>query len=162
MTRTTLILASISDIPTIYSLAEKIWNHHYVPIIGQEQVDFMLKNMYSVEALKEQMLEKKHIFYLILSSNKIIGYISVSGTEEVFIHKFYIDQDVQSLGLGTEAFRNILNLNPKAQAYRLTVNRKNYKSINFYFKNGFIIEKVEDFDIGHGYFMNDFIMVLKK
>jgi hypothetical protein len=35
----------------------------------------------------------------------------------------------------------------------------NYKAINFYFKNGFTIEKVADFDIGDGYFMNDFVMI---
>jgi RimJ/RimL family protein N-acetyltransferase len=45
---------------------------------------------------------------------------------------------------------------------KLTVNRQNFKSINFYFKNGFKIEKVEDFDIGNGYWMNDFIMVKKN
>ena len=42
---------------------------------------------------------------------------------------------------------------------RLTVNRQNFKSINFYFKNGFKIDHVEDFDIGNGYVMNDFVML---
>jgi len=42
---------------------------------------------------------------------------------------------------------------------RLQVNRKNYKAINFYFKNGFTIESVGDFDIGGGYYMNDFVMI---
>jgi len=44
---------------------------------------------------------------------------------------------------------------------RLQVNRQNYKAVNFYFKMGFIIESVGDFDIGGGYFMNDFVMVRK-
>jgi hypothetical protein len=35
----------------------------------------------------------------------------------------------------------------------------NYKSVNFYFRLGFIIEKTTDIDIGDGYFMNDFIML---
>jgi hypothetical protein len=43
----------------------------------------------------------------------------------------------------------------------LTVNRKNYKAINFYFKNGFTIKEIADFDIGNGFFMNDFIMIKK-
>ena len=45
------------------------------------------------------------------------------------------------------------------QEIRLQVNRQNFKAINFYFKAGFKIEKVADFDIGDGYFMNDFIMI---
>ena len=40
----------------------------------------------------------------------------------------------------------------------LTVNRQNYKAINFYFKHGFKIKSVDDFDIGNGFFMNDFVM----
>jgi ribosomal protein S18 acetylase RimI-like enzyme len=42
---------------------------------------------------------------------------------------------------------------------RLQVNRQNYTAINFYFKLGFTIERVADFDIGHGFFMNDFVML---
>jgi ribosomal protein S18 acetylase RimI-like enzyme len=49
-----------------------------------------------------------------------------------------------------------------AQSIRLTVNRENYKAINFYFKLGFKIEKVADFDIGQGYVMNDFVMLWGK
>ena len=44
---------------------------------------------------------------------------------------------------------------------RLTVNRKNHIAINYYFKNGFMIEEVKDFDIGDGYEMNDFVMLKK-
>lgn len=154
-----LQIATLEDIPTIYLLAEKIWNIHYVPIIGQEQVDFMLSTMYSQEALTEQMTVKNHTFYLIISAEKTIGYLSVSGMEDMFIHKFYIDPNEQSKGIGSAVFKNLVALYPSLKTFRLTVNRKNYKSINFYFKNNFVIEKVEDFDIGHGYYMNDFIML---
>ena len=53
-----------------------------------------------------------------------------------------------------------INQNSKSSfnCFKLTVNRQNFKSINFYFKNGFTIESVADFDIGNGYVMNDFIM----
>jgi ribosomal protein S18 acetylase RimI-like enzyme len=42
---------------------------------------------------------------------------------------------------------------------KLTVNRKNVQAINFYFSQGFRIDHAEDFDIGSGYVMNDFVMV---
>jgi ribosomal protein S18 acetylase RimI-like enzyme len=45
---------------------------------------------------------------------------------------------------------------------RLQVNRQNVVAINFYFKAGFVIEKSADFDIGDGYFMNDFIMYFTR
>jgi ribosomal protein S18 acetylase RimI-like enzyme len=41
---------------------------------------------------------------------------------------------------------------------RLTVNRGN-TSVKVYQSFGFEIEEEVDFDIGNGYFMNDFVMV---
>jgi hypothetical protein len=51
---------------------------------------------------------------------------------------------------------------PDLQEVRLAVNRKNYKSINFYFKIGFIIDHCMDVAIGNGFYMNDFEMIWKK
>ena len=51
---------------------------------------------------------------------------------------------------------------PGLRELRLQVNRQNFKAINFYFKMGFVIECVADFDIGDGYFMNDFVMLKKN
>jgi GNAT superfamily N-acetyltransferase len=153
-----LIPASPKDITTIYQLALKIWNHHYVPIVGQEQVDYMLAKIYSTEDLTHQMTEKKHQFYLIEINEQVSGFLSVSGEEDMFIHKFYIDQDIQAKGHGASAFSELLSLYPSVRSFTLTVNRSNYKSINFYFKLGFKIDNVADFDIGQGYFMNDFVM----
>ena len=153
-----LINADKQDIPIIYSLALKIWNHHYVPIVGQEQVDYMLGNIYSTEGLTEQMTVKHHQFYLLVLDERSVGFLSVSGEENMFIHKFYIDQDLQGRGYGAEVFNKLCSLYPSVQSFTLTVNRSNYKSINFYFKLGFKIDHIDDFDIGQGYFMNDFIM----
>lgn len=151
-----------SDCNLIFNLAESIWNIHYVPIIGQEQVDYMLKNMYSKEALMEQMEVKNHLFYIIELNDFAVGFISISPGTEAFLNKFYILQSEQGKGIGKEVFEKMIDLHPNIKTFRLTVNRKNFKSINFYFKLGFKIESVEDFDIGNNYFMNDFVMKWKK
>lgn len=162
MTNIKLQLAQVKDISTIYSLAEKIWMHHYVPIIGIEQVNYMLGKMYSAESLTEQMTVKNQPFYLVILNEQPIGFISISGIDNIFIHKFYIDQEVQGKGIGAQAFELIKAINPLAKSYELTVNRKNYTAINFYFKIGFKIDHIDDFDIGNDYWMNDFIMKWKS
>ena len=78
-----------------------------------------------------------------------------------FIHKLYLEIDKQRKGMGSEVFRQLLALMSNLEAVRLQVNRQNMKAINFYFKMGFVIEQVADFDIGDGYFMNDFVMVYR-
>ena len=155
--------ATENDFATIEKLAQIIWDKHYVPMIGPEQVNYMLKKMYSNEALKKQTNEGQKI-HLVLNENKEAGFISVStkDNKNYFLHKFYILQEKQNTGLGTKVFNQLFEDLYKAQSIQLTVNRQNYKSINFYFKLGFKIEKVEDFDIGNGYFMNDFVMGWKK
>jgi GNAT superfamily N-acetyltransferase len=159
-----LTKATTEDLPLISELANIIWHQHYVEIIGAEQVKYMLDKMYTVASLKDQMEKQHHVFYLIKNEDKTIGFISVSGSEKTksyFINKFYILQDTAAKGIGSDVFNKIIKL-LDAEELKLTCNRKNYKSINFYFKNGFKIERVADFDIGNGFVMNDFVFVWKK
>lgn len=149
-----------SDIPSIRTLAEKSWWHHYPSIISEEQIRYMLDLMYGDEALQEQ-LGKGQDFYLFGKEEaNPQGFISLSVLDEneAFLHKFYLSPDAQGKGLGAAAFERLLRENPTVSCIRLTVNRQNFKSINFYFKLGFHIERVADFDIGNGFVMNDFVM----
>lgn len=161
-----LIPATQDNFPVIAELAEIIWNKHYVPIIGKEQVDYMLGKMYSKQGLTEQQKVKHHRFYMIqhVAAMIPIGFISISNEIETdyWIHKFYVLDIYQGRGLGVQVFEGIKMLMPNMTSIRLTVNRQNFKSINFYFKLGFVIEQVADFDIGNGYLMNDFVMVWRK
>ena len=154
--------ATPSDTETIAALAEKIWMQYYPEIITVEQIRYMLDKMYSAPALQQQMSEGQD-FYLLLENEQPIGYCSFSTTEpgHYFLHKFYVDTHYHGKGIGTFLLNEMLKQLASVLTVRLTVNRKNYRSINFYFKNGFTIEKIADFDIGNNYFMNDFIMLLK-
>ncbi|MBL7923852.1 MAG: GNAT family N-acetyltransferase [Bacteroidia bacterium] len=149
-----------ADIPLIHTLAEKIWKLHYPGIITMEQIEYMLEKMYSPQALEAQMTEG-HCFYILYHHDQACGYLSFSkkGPGEYFLHKFYIDTTRHRKGMGSFFFDQVFKSIPDLQSVRLTVNRSNYKAINFYFKTGFTIEEVKDFDIGNGYQMNDFVMV---
>jgi hypothetical protein len=48
--------ATEEDIAVITELAEKIWWPAYRNIISDEQISFMLKDMYSADSLKKQFL----------------------------------------------------------------------------------------------------------
>jgi hypothetical protein len=155
--------ASSKDIDLIANLAQLIWKQHYISLIGEKQVDYMLDLMYSAKALEEQILVKKHKFLLINASGEDLGFISLNETSNGnwFLNKFYINQMNATKGIGTKSFLMLLDIF-KPNNITLTVNRGNYKSLNFYFKLGFKIEKTEVFDIGNGYVMDDFVMVWRK
>lgn len=152
--------ASNKEIPIIADLAEKIWKAYYPDIISSEQINYMLDKMYSAPALEKQMMEGQR-FFILSDNNQPIGYLSYSNTGEgnYFLHKFYVDTTQHRRGSGSSFFNEIFENIADIKTLRLTVNRQNYKAINFYFKKGFHIEEVKDFDIGNGYQMNDFIML---
>jgi RimJ/RimL family protein N-acetyltransferase len=155
--------AGTNDVVELEQLARVIWNVHYPPIIGQEQVNYMLNLMYSAPALIKQMEEGQQFFF-IAENLQHIGYVSLTnkGNGDYFLHKFYVFPDQQGKGIGKQVHDAILKYFTDLKTITLTVNRKNYKSINFYFRVGFVIEEVKDFDIGNGYFMEDFVMIYKK
>ncbi|MCX8081629.1 MAG: GNAT family N-acetyltransferase [Bacteroidia bacterium] len=150
------------DLKTIEKLAEIIWPEYYSSIISRGQIRYMLRKMYSLSVLQNEF-RRGVMFFIVHHKNKPIGFISISkkSNHYYFLHKFYLLKSKRGKGLGYSVFNTLIQ-NLKAERIRLTVNRQNYKSINFYFKCGFCIEKVADFDIGKGYFMNDFVMLWKK
>ncbi|MBX7042313.1 MAG: GNAT family N-acetyltransferase [Ignavibacteria bacterium] len=143
-------------------LAHRIWNMYYPDIIGQKQVDYMLGKMYSLGALKEQ-ISNGHTFVAGYVDGKMVGFLSYSKTSEMeyMIHKWYVDVSIHGKGVGRKLF-DAAFVKTDYDVIRLTVNRQNFKAVNFYFRFGFTIERVADFDIGDGFFMNDFVMILKK
>lgn len=155
--------ATENDIPLIVTMASTIWKAYYPAIITHEQIDYMLDKFYSASSMQAQMKEGED-FYLIQENNNAVGYLSITKQNEgdYFLNKFYIDLDQHRKNIGQTSFQCLLNEIPAMNTIRLTVNRSNFKSINFYFKLGFIIEEVKDFDIGNNYFMNDFIMIYKR
>lgn len=152
-----------ADIPHIAALAHRIWWAHYPDIIGGQQVEYMLGLLYTPGALLRQMAEGQ-IFYLIENEGDTLGFLAVSdkGEGRYFLHKFYLDPEKQGHGLGKKTFDQMLARYPDLREMRLTVNRQNFKSINFYFKIGFRIEHCVDIPIGEGFVMDDFQMLFTK
>lgn len=150
------------EIPELGKLAEEIWREHYPGVIGINQTEYMLGKFYSTEALKKQMLENGHRFFFWINHEKPLGYASLdfSSKDYVMLSKFYLHASLRGKGIAP-IFLSFLEEQIKAanqNTIQLTVNRQNIGAINFYFKAGFKIIQVADFNIGEGYFMNDFIM----
>ena len=154
--------ATFSDIPLIRSLAELIWWRHYPAIITNDQIEYMLELMYSERSITEQM-QKHQNYTLIYTDGEPVGYYAVSEKSpgHFFLHKFYIDTEKHRKGIGAAAFEHIRENDCRGyKEITLQVNRRNIKAVNFYFKHGFVIDYVDDFDIGNGYTMDDFFMKL--
>lgn len=152
--------ASFNDVKFIQEIVAATWPVTYNLIIGEAQVNYMLHLLYSTAALTKQM-EEKHFFYLALQDYKAVGFASFSFVElEIAkLQKLYVLPTLQGSGAGKALLNNVEAVSKSMGAKKLwlNVNRKN-PAFNFYTHKGFSILKEEDIDIGHGYFMNDFVM----
>lgn len=159
----TLQPATVNDIDTIAQMAKRIWHAVYTEIVTVAQIDYMLGTMYSPLSMQAQLASGDD-YFLIKTDDTPIGYLHLQnkGDGNYFLSKFYIDNNQRGKNVGQQAFTLLLPYYPSLKTIRLQVNRKNYKAINFYFKVGFTIETAQDFDIGQGYLMEDFVMVWNK
>lgn len=154
--------AGLDDFKIINDLALKTWYDTYTTILSPEQLEYMLKEMYSLKAFTEQIAVKGHHFLLLSENDRYLGFASyelnyTSGTTK--LHKLYVLPETQGKGAGRLLITTIESLakNNGNDKVSLNVNRYN-DAVKFYLKNGFEKAGEEDINIGNGYLMEDFIM----
>lgn len=159
----TVTKATAADIPLIRQLTFAIWPQTYSSIISKEQIDYMLEQMYSPATLQKQIEEEGCTFIIVYDDQEPVAFASYNETEPTTwkLNKIYILSTQQGKGTGKFIINYIVNeIKAKgAKALQLQVNRGN-KAKDFYEKLGFKIIQTADFDIGNGYFMNDYVMEL--
>ena len=158
-----ILIASPEDIPLIRELTLKVWPQTYAAIISPQQIDYMLDMMYSEVSLQKQM-EEGIKFILVYDETAPVGFAAYQEIQPAIykLHKIYILTSQQGKGTGKFVIEHIIHdIKQKgADALQLQVNRHN-KARSFYEKLGFAVIEEADFDIGNGYFMNDYIMEKK-
>lgn len=158
-----LVKLKSEDISTVQQLAREIWEEHYLPIIGQQQIDYMLDLFYATEKIQKE-LEEGVYWEILYLENEAIGYLVCEVEEEnIQLSKLYLKSKVRGRGLGKFLIDRAIEIAKEnnKNSIRLNVNKNNTQSIAFYERVGFL--KVEEgvFDIGNGYFMDDFIYEMK-
>lgn len=155
--------AQQQDLARISLLAREIWPTAYGNILSPDQLDYMLDQLYSLPSLEHQQQEG-HCFILVLRGSEAIGFADYSPKQPPLLYhlnKIYLLAGCQGSGLGGSLLREIIRRVRElgATGLELNVNRHN-PARYFYEKAGFRIRESADIPIGHGYFMNDFIMRL--
>lgn len=154
--------ATREDISTIHALAWRIFPYTYREILTPEQTEYMMEWMYSEANLATQM-DQGHQYLLAYEGTEPVGYVSIEREEEDLFHlqKIYVLPDCQGTGIGKRLFDAAIALikrqHPTPCAMELNVNRHN-RAVGFYQRMGMHIDRSGDFDIGNGFYMNDYIM----
>ena len=155
----TLKMAEKEDLETVADLAKEIWHEHYDPLIGSEQVDYMLDRFQSVPAIENQIANDSYLYKLLTVDEQVVGYYGIQPQPpRMFLSKIYLLKEYRGKGLSRFMLNDILKESQDASRLYLTVNKGNVNSIAVYKKLGFEVVDMVKADIGNGFYMDDFIM----
>ncbi len=149
-----------AEITEIARLARVIWEEHFTPIIGPEQVAYMLDRFQSDAAIASQVENGFH-YFAALEAGDAVGYGAVKPEgNTAFLSKLYVRRDRRGQGTGRAMLDYVESLAVEQGAQRiwLTVNRHNRMAIDAYLRWGFAITDDQVADIGGGFVMDDYVM----
>ncbi len=154
--------ATLEDIPSLRSMAERIWRAYYPGILSAAQIDYMLALMYGAEPLEAGFRQGVEYEWILLDGGGA-GYMATERSEParcLRLHKLYVLPEFHGMGLGraglshaaaTAAFYGL-------PAVELNVNKGNARAMRAYERAGFKIVASVVNDIGGGFVMDDYVM----
>ncbi len=148
------------DYKKISELADIIWREHYITIISEAQIDYMLVKFNSPEAIKSQ-INQGALFYIIKYQDIPVGYVAVKKeTDYLFLSKLYVLSSYRGKKIGKAAMQHVNDLAKSfhLKSIKLHVNKYNTNSILAYEKLGFVKTRALVSDIGNGFVMDDYEM----
>ena len=159
---------SEKDWPVLKELVDEVWPATINDILSEDQISYMMEVMYSIPSLKKQT-ETGSLFYILFDSEEPVGYLAIiphysdkrlnAEATLTKVDKIYVLPKTQGTGAGRFLMDFAFAEAKKAgdAGVMLRVNRGN-KATSFYEYYGFKNSYSEDFDIGNGYLMEDYIM----
>ncbi|MEB0248633.1 MULTISPECIES: GNAT family N-acetyltransferase [unclassified Mucilaginibacter] len=153
---------TVADIDAILQIAEQTWWPTYEPLLGKEQVAYMLRELYAADKITKQVAEKQQTFLLLIEEGEPVAFAAYSPREEdaeiYKLHKLYCLPVTQGKGYGKILINAVANKTIEAGKHTLDLNVNRYNNAkSFYEKMGFEVIYEEDIPIGP-YWMNDFVM----
>tara|TARA_B100001059_G_scaffold43604_3_gene35852 strand:- start:3000 stop:3512 length:513 start_codon:yes stop_codon:yes gene_type:complete len=151
------------DISNLALMAKEIWEEHYTPIIGKDQVNYMIDKFQSESAIIQQ-IKDDYDYFIVSRYSQHIGYLCFIKNNEInslFLSKIYLKKPFRRMGYGREMFEFVKRQASKKryQSITLTVNKYNKNTIRAYQKYGFVKKRELVIDIGNGFVMDDFEMI---
>jgi RimJ/RimL family protein N-acetyltransferase len=147
-----------SDYPDLISIENQLWNERNTPQVITYS---------SPEVYKIQYPVGTHLVAFSLLEEKAVGFIGFHSPTHLQAHKWTwtidigVDPTVQSSGVGKKLVNAVKEEAAKQGIHKLSLRvlGTNQRAVNFYQKNGFIIEGIlkEEFWL-KGHFVDDILM----
>lgn len=156
MTLLKIPVKSPDEVNELFHVVQEIWQEVFTPIIGKEQVTYMLKNYQSIENIQSE-INNQAKYFLLSYEGEAVGYTAYEETNEhIYISKLYLSSNLRGKGLTSSIFNWYEELGAGKKLH-LNVNQGNELAIAVYEHRGFSRVGERYVEIGEGYIMNDYI-----
>ncbi len=158
------IEAKEKDIPLIQILAKRSWEAAYAQILSPEQIEYMLKTLYSQNEITLQIQSSDYHYYLIFDdmNNSFEGFIGYENSYQEYttkLHRIYLVPESKGKGIGKSAIDFLKEKVSSGGDRRIILNvNKNNPAKKFYESQGFSVFNEVVVDIGNGFVMDDYEM----
>ncbi|MBQ9124701.1 MAG: GNAT family N-acetyltransferase [Acholeplasmatales bacterium] len=147
------------ELKQIEFMASIIWPIAYKDILSADQIKYMLNKYLTLDAILAN-IDDGYTYVIIHDEDNKMGFMSYKLMDtQCFLSKLYILPNFQNQGIARKAIEYL-------QAFKLpitlTVNKHNDNAYQKYLHMGFTVYDSVVTDIGNGYVMDDYCMVLKK
>jgi len=149
----------------IQKLAHAIWREHYPGIISPEQIEYMLREGYSLEALQRELAQESIRYDRALVEGALVGFSAYGPHSEagtLALHKLYVEAAQRGTGCARKLVEAVANYARANSINRviLRVNKHNRIAMAAYERMGFTNQGPIVSDIGGGFCMDDYLMEL--
>ncbi|WP_333597471.1 GNAT family N-acetyltransferase [Chryseobacterium flavum] len=156
--------ATEKDIPLIQELAGKSWKSAYADILSEEQMKYMLSEMYSQSEIENQLRNHNYHYFLIQDEDSgsfegFIGYEHHYSDKTTKLHRIYLVPESKGKGFGKKALQFLNEKVKENEDSRIILNvNKHNTARQFYESQGYSVYDEGVFDIGNGFVMDDYLM----
>jgi ribosomal protein S18 acetylase RimI-like enzyme len=153
------------DVEPLCALAREIWLQHYPGIITVKQIEYMLAQRYTPDAIRAQVRDRTATWDVLESAGALCGFASCEpggDARRMKLDKLYVHQVFRGRGFGSALVDHVANTARREgrDALYLQVNKYNHGSVEAYKRMGFVVTKSLVVDIGQGFVMDDYVMSL--
>ena len=100
MAITQKIIQSPEDFQMLDRLIKEIWPEVFTPIIGSDQVAYMLAHYQSPAAIQNEV-QQGAVYLLLMEGDQAVGYTAYEETpQQIYLSKLYLHQSTRGKGYG--------------------------------------------------------------
>lgn len=151
--------ATIADLELLQKLSIQTFTETFSSENSAENITEYIQKSFNSEQLKSELNTVESKFYIAFSSNLAVGYLKINfgGAQNenidgntVEIHRIYVVQNFHGKKLGQLLLDQVKKIAKETNVdfIWLGVWEKNYRALQFYTKNGFVVFDQHNFIMG--------------